>query len=116
NWEVDVVDEEKFVPAFMLQPLVENAVRHGWIDQSKPLDIVIRIFRKDDFFCLQVIDNGQGLAPVMQAKYKKPGHALANLMDRLNLFYQRTDLLKFESEWQKGTTVEICIPDGKGKD
>ncbi|KAA3658351.1 MAG: hypothetical protein DWQ10_11355, partial [Calditrichaeota bacterium] len=70
NWEVDVVDEEKFVPAFMLQPLVENAVRHGWIDQSKPLDIVIRLFRKDDFFCLQVIDNGQGLAPVMQAKHK----------------------------------------------
>ncbi|MCA9735031.1 MAG: histidine kinase [Deferribacteres bacterium] len=111
RWEVEPVAEGFLVPAFMLQPLLENAVRHGWIDQSNPLEISIRVNRKASFLCLQIVDNGQGIAPVMQAKYKKPGHALANLEDRLKLFYGRTDLLKLESKWKKGTLVEICIPE-----
>lgn len=110
EWQQKTNDESRLVPAFILQPLIENSIRHGWQDQNVMLKIDIIIILESKNLIFKIKDNGQGLAPVMKNKFIKPGHALANLSERLVLFYHKKDLVHFDSIWRKGTTVKIRVP------
>ena len=57
-----------------------------------------------------VRDAGQGIAQNRINKLPIPGHALANIYDRLKLIYKRYDLLQINSTYEQGTTVSLQIP------
>jgi LytS/YehU family sensor histidine kinase len=101
------------VPVLLLQPLVENSIRHGRGEQTDVLKITIDISEDEQGILCKVSDNGQGIDAQQLQKLPLAGHALANIDDRLQLIYRVPGLLKIHSEYGQGTTVSIFLPERK---
>lgn len=95
----------KFQP-MILQPLVENAIRHGY--RSEPLDICIQVKRADGYLDFLVEDNGAGM-PEMQVKMlnKAMSHGVGvpNINYRLSKYCG--ERLHFDSTLGMGTRIEF---------
>ena len=71
------------LPSLMLQPIVENGVRHGIGRSMQGGTIAVRIERGSDRFALTV----ESPAEPSESEFFRPGHALANVRERLQLTY-----------------------------
>jgi LytS/YehU family sensor histidine kinase len=91
-----------YVPNLILQPIVENAVRHGIASVSRGGRIVIRSSRKDERLVLNVTDNGAG-GPAQQE-----GVGLSNTRKRLQQLYGANADLHIDV--RNGWTVTVSIP------
>jgi hypothetical protein len=107
NVPAEVLDA--LVPAFILQPLVENAIEHGISLSKGPGIITLYAEKANNHLVLQVRDNGPGLVPD-QLKAIGNGIGLSNTRNRLLTLYGRESTLHFHSETSKGSCVEIRIP------
>jgi two-component sensor histidine kinase len=95
------------VPNLILQPLVENAIRHGVAPRPGPGRIQIQAGREDGFLHLEVADSGPGLeAPPEALK----GIGLANTRARLEKLYGRNQRLDLAGGPDGGLRVVITIP------
>lgn len=109
--------EDILVPAFVIQPLVENSVNHGMSDE-RPLHVVLRAQKTDDGVVLQVIDDGVGIPSselpyVMDAGYGTGlGIALKNVEDRIHGHFGLASSMRIESTEGEGTTVTLTL-DGR---
>lgn len=104
--EIDVAPAflDARVPALSLQPLAENAIRHGIARRPEGGTLRVRAAREDGHLLLAVEDDGPGLAD------SGDGIGLANLRERLEQLYgaeQRLDLIDRPGH---GVRVEITIP------
>ncbi|MBM3840963.1 MAG: histidine kinase [Verrucomicrobia bacterium] len=95
------------VPNLLLQPLVENAIRHGIEPQSKPGRIELRARRWDEQLRLEVRDNGAGFA---QGKLTAEGVGLANTRARLQQLYGSRQRIEFSNATDGGLLVQVTIP------
>jgi two-component system sensor histidine kinase YesM len=108
------------VTKMVLQPIVENAIRHGMERKGGSGRIDIRIFREDGDLVYQVSDNGAGAgADAVQKLLDRPaaeglGLGLKNIHDRIRLNHGSRYGVKFESTPGRGTTVTVRQPFGKG--
>ncbi|WNS41497.1 ATP-binding protein [Paenibacillus sp. MMS20-IR301] len=109
------VDTAVLIPPLMLQPLVENAIRHGLMAGYR-LGLVrlsaIRLENGELRFAIE--DNGQGISPelledLQRADMDKKGVGLWNIRQRCKLLYGRE--LQIESIVGKGTRVWFDLPD-----
>jgi len=76
------------VPNLILQPLVENAIRHGVSQRAAPGHVRVRAERRGDALLLQVSDNGAGLSTAAPARRAtKGGVGLSNTRARLQQLY-----------------------------
>jgi signal transduction histidine kinase len=110
EWHNSLKNGDLEVPVLLLQPLVENSIKHGRNSNADMLKITIDINESDEGILCKIIDNGQGIESDRLKKLPVKGHALANISDRLQLFYKRFDLLTIESKIDQGTTVSIFLP------
>lgn len=110
KWQQQLTGADHPVPALLLQPLIENGVRHGRMASGRPLVLTIRIEKTDNAIIARVADNGRGMSPEKLNALPVSGHALANLSERLSLLYNQDNLLAIDSTPGKGTTVTIRIP------
>lgn len=103
---ISVADEVKNVriPKFILQPLVENAVKHGLKDPGKTGFINISIMGNPKILNLVVHDNGLPFPEDLQA-----GYGLKNVMDKLNAFYPRRHDITFENDPLKQVSITINL-------
>lgn len=101
----DTLDAE--VPTLILQPLVENAIKHGVSPRSGSGTIRITSRRAGDSLCLEVRDNGVGLTSGVRAS---EGVGLANTRERLGCMYGDAQSLEFSSENADGLAVRVRIP------
>jgi two-component system LytT family sensor kinase len=107
--DVDAGVLRALVPNLILQPLTENALRHG-IGQSLASGIVeISAHRDDRFLRLQVSDNGAGLANDWQLK-GSGGIGLANTAARLQQLYGENHRLDVRNREGGGVEVVVVIP------
>lgn len=115
KWEISTDPEcsDIKIPSMILQPLVENSIKHGWKDEGNPLKIQIKCFQDKDHFVLKLTDNGKGIGVSKKLNFPPEGHALDNIRQRLLLSFNDSDLLKISSNLNDGTTVEIYIPRSK---
>lgn len=94
------------VPALTLQPIVENAVKHGMDpDADEPLRISVQTAKTDAGYEIAVEDNGPGFQP---SDDKRPQVALANIRERLLLMCGGT--LEIAERETGGTRVTVRIP------
>ena len=108
RWNVDHGLEERMVPSFVLQPLVENAIRHGFTDPSRALTIDVAIVRNDGGLVLSVEDDGEGLTRSdLPAEGIGLGHTRARLA---GLYGDRASLVLGPSANGRGARVMITIP------
>jgi sensor histidine kinase YesM len=100
---------EALVPGFFLQPLVENAVRHGIAQNYEGGTIRLKVFKQRQALIIRISDNGPGFSGGREELLAK-GFGLSNLQKRLELLYPgeyRLDLLKEEGG---GALVVVEIP------
>ena len=97
------------VPNLILQPLVENAIRHGIAPRAQPGVIDISAARENGMVRLKVRDNGAGLGSAGAAGLTK-GIGLANTQARLDQLYGANHSFEMHSPNGGGFEVTILIP------
>ncbi len=105
--DVDPTTLDVRVPSLILQPLVENAIRHGLEPQARPGRIVLRVKREDTDLVLTVTDNGGGLPP---GGLKNEGIGLTNTRARLAELYGRRHRFELASPPEGGVSVRLTLP------
>jgi two-component sensor histidine kinase len=96
------------VPSLVLQPLVENAIRHGIAPNARPGWIAVHAERESDELVLQVLDSGDGLPPDRLMALNR-GVGLDNTRARLEHLYRERFEFTF-SNLERGFCVTIRIP------
>ena len=107
RFELDVSPETQgaLVPAFLLQPLVENAVRHGLEPRAGAGVLVVSAHRSGDVLQLSVSDNGIGLADDQPVR---EGIGLSNTHARLHALFGGAASLELHRG--EGLTVNVRLP------
>ena len=110
--EQSVPDElrQALVPALMLQPLVENAIRHGIEPRRGPGLISIEAKQEDKHLHLIVRDNGRGLPGADLNGSARRGVGLANTQARLQGLYGQDQSFSFGRAEPQGCRVDIHLP------
>ena len=109
--EYRIEDESFTIPALTIQPLVENAIRHGVRSRKDGL-VTVSTVRESDAHRITVQDNGVGFEPEKTASGEGTHVGIRNVKDRVEQMCGGSMLL--QSELGKGTSVTLLIPDGNG--
>jgi len=115
------VDEEALdcqVVRFILQPLVENSIVHGFEDVSEGYSICIAAFFAEEQLHIKVIDNGAGIAPgrveqlnsTQNMKHRFNHIGVANIRERIKLYFGEEYDVYYDSEPHVGTIAELILP------
>lgn len=105
------------VPAFLLQPVVENSVVHGisHIEEGGTIELLAR--KEADMLIISVMDTGEGMsedklkelnAKSVSVTQEHTGIGLVNVQKRIGSLYENSEVI-VDSTKGKGTTVTICI-------
>jgi sensor histidine kinase YesM len=109
--EVSIVVEEELsehlVPAFILQPLVENAVKHAVEPLTSKGRIVVDIKKNKNYLLVHVTDNGE--KPFSQINFSN-GIGLKNTRERLHQLYRGDYNMNFHPNGIDGVTASLRIP------
>ncbi|HEV2207144.1 MAG TPA: histidine kinase [Verrucomicrobiae bacterium] len=105
--EIDTTALEGLVPTLILQPLVENAIRHGIEPQSGTGRLSIRAHRAGANLEIDVEDNGPGFR---NDSVPQEGIGLANTRARLQELYANDARLVLKTKTDSGCSVEIILP------
>ena len=105
--DYEIEDEDFLLPALTIQPLVENAIRHGVRGLPRGQIEIITAMRPD---CHEIIirDNGRGFRPEELPGTDRPHIGIQNVRERLQKLCGGT--MTIESEEGRGTSVTIHIP------
>jgi two-component system LytT family sensor kinase len=109
--EIDPDTLDMVVPSMILQPLVENALRHGIAPKVEGGVITLRAKRGNGRLVVEVIDDGVGIPEQRQTALYDSGIGMSNVRERLKVVYGQDFLLKIDSEPGKGTAVRFEIPE-----
>ncbi len=96
------------VPPLLLQPLIENAIEHGFSKMNKKGKISLKIYEKENKICFEVTDNGTGFNENNQNRDGRI-HALEILKERLKLFNKDKKTYFKITNLHPGTSVSFCI-------
>lgn len=100
------------VPSMILQPLVENSIKHGLSPKVGGGRITLRSRRAAHGTTIEVIDDGLGVAPDSPAPSGAPaGIGLRNVRERLTVIYGSGAQLTLDSTPGRGTCARVEIPD-----
>ncbi len=99
------------VPSLILQPLVENSIKHGLSDKLGEGRVTIRSLRDGDHAIIDVIDNGIGIPAADAGRVKGTGIGLRNVNERLRVIYGANYQLQLDSVPGQGTCARIVIPE-----
>jgi hypothetical protein len=109
NINLDTNSLKANVPPFCLQPLTENAVKHGLESGPEPCSIEIKTQQKQKSLVLEVCNTLQTAAQ-LDAKSESHGTGLKNLSERLNLFYSGRAAVETRKEADR-FIARIEVPD-----
>ena len=109
--EVGAGTLDLIVPSMLLQPIVENSIKHGLTRKVGGGRITIRTERRGDRTLIEVHDDGLGMTEERLADALTGGIGLSNVNERLRTIYGTTCTLKLSSRTGAGTSVSVEIPD-----
>jgi LytS/YehU family sensor histidine kinase len=96
------------IPSLILQPLVENAIKHGIARRAQGGEVRVEASRSDDLLHLSVYNDGPLLD--RDGGSIKDGIGLANLRTRLRLLYGNDCHLRLENYGITGVQVSVALP------
>jgi len=108
------IDEETldvFVPSMLLQPIVENAIKHGLAPRLAGGQIHLRTRRRDGRLMIEIDDNGMGMSPERLLEVYGGGIGISNVHQRLRLLYGDQFVMDIRSQEGEGTQIRIEIPE-----
>jgi signal transduction histidine kinase len=108
RFEIDPTLEDALVPNLILQPLVENAVRHAVEPRPDPGTVVVRARSRGEVLELAVLDDGPGAEAVITPRGN--GIGLSTTRARLEGLYGAAGALRLEPRPEGGLAVLVRIP------
>jgi sensor histidine kinase YesM len=110
HYKIDLPNNLKTIsfPPMLIQPLVENAIKHGLEPKVDGGEILIRAIKKDGILHLEVVDTGMGFKAERDS-----GVGLSNIRERLLSLYGNNGRLVLEENSPRGLKAIIEVPHGK---
>jgi two-component system LytT family sensor kinase len=111
--ELEPASLDVMVPSMILQPLVENSIKHGLSSLVEGGSIYLRSRLADSGLIIEVEDDGVGMAastPAESTSTRGAGIGMANISERLQVLYGDTARMTIDSQEGKGTLVRIRLP------
>ncbi len=109
--EIDEASLEALVPSMMLQPILENSVKHGLSPKVEGGTIRLRARCADGRLRVTIEDDGVGIAPGAMAGVYDRGIGVSNVRERLHVLFGDEYKMNIDSQPGRGTRVEIEIPE-----
>lgn len=102
------------VPAFILQPIVENSIKHGILPKLSGGSVLLKASCSQGGILFSVEDTGVGMKEerFKEVVNKWPGIGLKNVSERLKLLYGDQYKLNITTSFNEGTRVSFLIPKG----
>lgn len=100
------------MPVFMLQPIIENSIKHGILPKPLGGSVFVKANCSDEEVLFLIEDTGVGMDgdTLNQVVNKSPGIGIKNVNERLKLLYGEDYGLKIDTNIDKGTKVQFLIP------
>jgi sensor histidine kinase YesM len=95
----------------LLQPLVENSIKHGLSSKVEGGTIRIRTWRTENRLCLTVEDDGVGIPEAKLATLLDGGIGVNNVHERLKVLFGHEYRMWIESQPGKGVRIQIEVPE-----
>jgi two-component system, LytTR family, sensor kinase len=108
--EIDEEARETFVPSMLLQPIIENSIKHGIAPRLEGGEIHLRAHARDGRLFIEIDDNGMGIPPERLADVYGGGIGISNVHERLRLLYGDQFKMDIRSQAGEGTQIRIEIP------
>ncbi len=108
---IDDAALEAFVPSMLLQPIVENCLKHGLAPKLEGGRIQLRASNRDARLRIEIEDNGMGISEEKMPHVYVEGIGLSNVRERLRVLYGADFQLMIESRAGEGTVIRIDIPE-----
>jgi two-component system LytT family sensor kinase len=109
--EIDEETLDAFVPSMLLQPMIENSIKHGLAPRLEGGEIHIRTRHNDGRLLIEIEDNGLGISPERLAEVYGGGIGISNAHERLRLLYGDQFKMDIHSQEGQGTQIHIEIPE-----
>jgi hypothetical protein len=106
RWDLQPGALHALVPSFIMQPIVENAIKHGVLNHAEAGVIEISAKVLGESVELKVRDNGEGIRPATG----RAGVGLSNVTERLRTLYGNCAKLSLDSLSTGGTEATITMP------
>jgi hypothetical protein len=106
-WEIAPETQDALVPTLLLQPLVENALRHGIARSVNGGTVVVSAHSSGDTVCITVWNNGPSL---QGGRVGRRGVGLNNTEERLHRLYGDVGKLTISNDPRGGVSVRVCVP------
>ena len=107
---VDPATLDMLVPSMLLQPLIENSIKHGIGGKVEGGTITIRTAHSDGRLTIEVQDDGVGIADADLAGISAKGIGVSNVKERLKVLYNQDYRMLIDSGPGRGTRIEIEVP------
>jgi two-component system LytT family sensor kinase len=113
---LDIVKEigedtlETFIPSMLLQPIVENSIKHGLAPKLEGGRIFLRTSNRDSRLHIEIEDNGVGISEEKLPHVYVEGIGLSNVRERLRVLYGTDFNLDITSHEGQGTKIRIDVP------
>src|SRR5271165_6947382 len=111
--ELDPASLDVVVPSMLLQPLVENSIKHGLAPKVEGGSIYLRSRVTDSRLVIEVEDDGVGMGQAQleeSSSWSGMGIGMANISERLQVLYGDTARMTIDSHEGKGTLIRIRLP------
>jgi two-component system, LytTR family, sensor kinase len=109
--QIDYAALEAFVPSMLLQPIVENCLKHGLAPKLGGGKIELRTTNRDGRLRIEIEDNGVGISEEKMPHVYVEGIGLSNVRERLRVLYGTDFHLDIQSRPGEGTVIRIDIPE-----
>ena len=109
--EIDPETLDRMVPSMMLQPIIENSIRHGLSSKVDGGMIRVRSSMADGKLQVVVEDDGVGIPEARLATLFEQGIGVSNVNERLKVLFGQDYRMWIDSKPGEGTRTGIEIPD-----
>jgi len=109
--EIDERTLDTFIPSMLLQPIVENSLKHGLAPKLEGGRIYLRTSNSNGRLRIEIEDNGVGISEEKMPHVYVEGIGLSNVRERLRVLYGADFNLDIDSHEGQGTRIKIDVPE-----
>jgi two-component system LytT family sensor kinase len=109
--QIDPETLDMLVPSMLLQPLIENSIKHGISAKIDGGSVTIRTGHANGRLSIEVEDDGIGIPEAELATIFNKGIGVTNVKERLKVLYDQDYRMLIDSQTGRGTRIEIELPE-----
>jgi two-component system LytT family sensor kinase len=108
---IDPATLDMLVPSMLLQPLIENSIKHGIASKIDGGTVTLRASRGNGRLSIEVEDDGVGISEAELAGIFTKGIGVTNVKERLKVLYSQDYRMLIDSQPGRGTRIQIEVPE-----